>query len=153
MAGAAGEPPQKREEWGDYRENGARGRRRAAATQMASEHSISSHYSPVCRLSGLRAQGGLCSGQLILASYRMGWKYGCGNGGPQVLGEANNECLCVSAAFRLLSLRRWSLFMTVSTQTFIYFINNDKEKRLKMTRQHCGSSSGFSGQNLRGPWR
>lgn len=25
MAGAAGEPPQKREEWGDYRENGARG--------------------------------------------------------------------------------------------------------------------------------
>lgn len=25
MAGAAGEPPHKREEWGDYRENGARG--------------------------------------------------------------------------------------------------------------------------------
>lgn len=25
MVGAAGEPPQKREEWGDYRENGAKG--------------------------------------------------------------------------------------------------------------------------------
>lgn len=25
MVGAAGEPPHNREEWGDYRENGARG--------------------------------------------------------------------------------------------------------------------------------
>lgn len=58
MVGAAGEPPQKREEWGDYRKNGARGiqgRRGGEVTQMASEHSISSHYSRVCRLSGLRA--------------------------------------------------------------------------------------------------
>lgn len=35
VAGAAGEPPHNREEWGDYRENGARGipaRRRETVT-------------------------------------------------------------------------------------------------------------------------
>lgn len=89
MAGAAGEPPQKREEWGDYRENGARGirgRGRGEATQMASGHGISSHYSRVCRLSGLRARGMFCSGQLIQASYRTGketWLW-CGKSSAMV---------------------------------------------------------------------
>lgn len=58
------------------------------ATQMASEHGISSHYSRVCRLSGLRARGRFCSGQLIQASYRTGtetWSWFGGKSCPLVL--------------------------------------------------------------------
>lgn len=61
VAGAVGEPPQRREEWGDYRRKMARGggdsceERRRSDSPMASEHGISSFHSTVCRLNGEEA--------------------------------------------------------------------------------------------------